>query len=449
MKNNNRFAQKAFTVLLTIALILPGCGGGGGGGGSRFPRLPALLPIHAKQAPIVFGRSGVQVGADVKPEANLPAVGEHADAAISYGHVRDGISAERVVEYLRELYYFPVSLMRRYQPIVRIHTSSDPLYTEYAIRAVQFINQHLPYDMRIQFASEPFDWPLWISENISVDNLPEGSILVHFTHRESWPQDENTPHGVLGLTDTRGHKSIVWVDPRETNLLRTTAHELLHAIGILGHTSLRSIMNVGRDRSSNPSGHVLFPLDQQALTAAHTLFDEEDNELDDYTVERMGAWTDISTHIRGDLDDVSFGAAYKNGLPQAWASGPSPTTHLSDNQALSGTVSWVGRLLGFTPQAQAVAGATDLTISLATLRGQIDFTGLEHWSVNATPGPVGSGQTWNDGDLGYSVIVRGNTFTQTGGDAGEVTGAFFGAVHEGMGGVVERSDMSAGFGGTR
>ena len=98
---------------------------------------------------------------------------------------------------------------------------------------------------------------------------------------------------------------------------------------------------------------------------------------------------------------------------------------------------------------ESLAGAADLTINLATLRGQIDFTGLEHWGVNATPGTVGSGTIWNDGDLSYSVIVRGNTFRQTGGDAGEVTGAFFGARHEGMGGVVERSDMSAGFGGTR
>ena len=91
----------------------------------------------------------------------------------------------------------------------------------------------------------------------------------------------------------------------------------------------------------------------------------------------------------------------------------------------------------------------DLTINLEALRGQIDFTGLEHWGVKAVPGQIGSGATWNDGDLRYSVVVRGNTFNQTGGDAGEVTGAFFGPAHEGMGGVVERSDMSAGFGGTR
>ena len=114
-----------------------------------------------------------------------------------------------------------------------------------------------------------------------------------------------------------------------------------------------------------------------------------------------------------------------------------------------GSASWAGRLLGFTSESESLAGATDLTINLSTLRGQIDFTGLEHWGVNAAPGPIGSGTMWNDGDLRYSVIVRGNTFIQSGGDAGEVTGAFFGEQHEGMGGVVERSDISAGFGGTR
>ena len=36
---------------------------------------------------------------------------------------------------------------------------------------------------------------------------------------------------------------------------------------------------------------------------------------------------------------------------------------------------------------------------------------------------------------------------QTGGDEGTVTGAFFGAVHEAMGGVLEREDLTAAFAG--
>ena len=76
--------------------------------------------------------------------------------------------------------------------------------------------------------------------------------------------------------------------------------------------------------------------------------------------------------------------------------------------------------------------------------GTADFTGLEQWAADAAPGAAGTGATWHDGDLSYAIAVRGNTFVQTGGDDGTVTGAFFGLAHEGMGGVLERDDLSAG-----
>ena len=81
--------------------------------------------------------------------------------------------------------------------------------------------------------------------------------------------------------------------------------------------------------------------------------------------------------------------------------------------------------------------------------GDIDFTVLEAWAPNMAPGGVGTGAMWGDGDLKYDIAVSGNAFVQTGGDAGSVTGAFFGSGHEGMGGVLERNDLAAGFGGTR
>ena len=194
--------------------------------------------------------------------------------------------------------------------------------------------------------------------------------------------------------------------------------------------------------------YVLEKIDIDALHAMFNRFYTGERRVD-YDPSSLGPWTDVSFHLRGDIEDVAFGASSRNGLLQPWASGPRPETNLADNQALSGSASWSGRLLGFTPNAESLAGAADLTINLATLRGRIDFTSLEHWGVNATPGPVGSGQMWNDGDLQYSVVVRGNSFVQTGGDAGEVTGMFFGTEHEAMGGVVERADMSAGFAGKR
>ena len=116
---------------------------------------------------------------------------------------------------------------------------------------------------------------------------------------------------------------------------------------------------------------------------------------------------------------------------------------------LSGSIGWSGRLLGLTPLAETVAGAADPTVELATLSGKVNFSQLEHWPVDAPAGATGSGATWRDGDLSYRIEVRGNSFDQTGGDAGEVTGAVFGPAHEGMGSVLVRDDLSAGFGGKR
>ena len=167
----------------------------------------------------------------------------------------------------------------------------------------------------------------------------------------------------------------------------------------------------------------------------------------------LGGWADTSLHVRGAIDveggEVAFGAALRNGLTRPWASGPAPHAALADNAELSGSVAWSGRLLGLTPQAEAVAGAAALSVDLATLAGTADFTGLEQWAADAAPGALGTGTMWHDGDLRYAIEVRGNTFVQTGGDAGTVTGAFFGPAHEGMGGVLERDDLSAGFGGKR
>ena len=225
------------------------------------------------------------------------------------------------------------------------------------------------------------------------------------------------------------------------------AHELLHALGFRGHPDpVRYHDSVTRSRVPRVfSERILGPVDADAILAIYSGY-----EPGETSVESLGPWSANSFHPRGDIEEsVAFGASSRNGLIQPWASGAGPDMDLADNQALSGTVSWSGRLLGFTSVSESLAGDTDLSINIATLRGQIDFTGLEHWGVNVSPGAIGSGRTWNDGDLRYNVIVRGNTFVQTGGDAGQVTGAFFGPRHEGMGGVLERHDLSAAFGGKR
>ena len=67
---------------ILVAFLLSGCGGGGG---SSFPRQPALMPAQALNAPVIYGRDGVQIGGDVRPSRNsLSPAGAHGGAAISY-----------------------------------------------------------------------------------------------------------------------------------------------------------------------------------------------------------------------------------------------------------------------------------------------------------------------------------------------------------------------------
>ena len=203
--------------------------------------------------------------------------------------------------------------------------------------------------------------------------------------------------------------------------------------------------------SEELSDHILHPLDREALLAVYGRLATATTP--DRIVGELGPWSDTSMHVRGELKigegKIAFGTALRNGLSQPWAVGPTPDTDVRGNTALSGNILWSGRLLGLTPHAETVAGAATLTVELPTLSGSLSLSGLEHWSTNTAPGTAGSGTTWRDGRLSYRIAVRGNTFVQTGGDAGLVTGAFFGPSHEGMGGVLVREDLSAGFGGKR
>ena len=71
------------------------------------------------------------------------------------------------------------------------------------------------------------------------------------------------------------------------------------------------------------------------------------------------------------------------------------------------------------------------------------------WAAGAALGAAGTGTTWLDGDLGYSIAVRGNTFRETGGDTGQLMGIFTGRQHEGAAGTLERTDLTAAFGASR
>ena len=405
----------------------------------------------------------LHVGSEVAPlRARLAGAGAHNEVSVSSGRVRDGVGAAAVLDYLDVMTTprGPNLGLRTFRtpPTVSVPVGTDERFKDYAVRAVQIVNAALPYDKRLRFRITPAPDPVTYSD------VPDGNIVIEFIPQAQWPYEALATaagHAVQTVTRSRSGsrtvKAHALIDieqlaSRPLATLYTVLHELLHAVGFTRHVDPARFPGtiLGSHQPRNFTRIRLGKSDGEALLAAHSRL--EPGALQQSISTALGPWTDTSFHLRGDLPitggGVSFGVAHRNGLSQPWASGPTPWVNLVNNQELSGSVRWAGRLLGFTPETEAVAGAADLTVNLKTLSGQIDFTDMEQWSVSS-PGAIGTGTRWGDGDLRYSVAVRGNTFVQTGGDAGEVTGAFFGPKHEGMGGVLERRDLSAGFGGKR
>ena len=444
--------------------------------------LPLQTPLQAGQAPIVLVGDTIHVGADVAPPADaLPQAALHGDAMVSHGSVQDGVGATELIAYLEAdstppetgeedgmpadiILEVPLLRFRADPPTIRVADGTPSELVDETVRVVQAINAALPEDWQLALSPDP----------APADALEaaDGEILVRFARQEDWQTDAVPPDGEdIGLAEPKhsieqtGDPAAplkieiaggrILVDHTRTSgieRLGVIAHEIIHVLG-RGHVDparFPETIMVGGG-SEELTEHILHPLDREALLAVYGRL-EPGTMPSDYATE-LGDWADTSLHVRGALDieggEISFGAALRNGLAQPWASGPSPHTTLANNAELSGSVNWSGRLIGLTPSAEAVAGAAALSVDLATLAGSADFTALEQWAADAAPGDLGTGTMWHDGDLSYTIEVRGNTFVQTGGDAGTVTGAFFGPAHQGMGGVLERDDLSAGFGGKR
>ena len=452
---------------------------------SSSPALPVQEPRHAAQAPILDLDGTVHVGAAAAPPIDaLPHAVSHGAAAVHHGELPNAVTRDTLVAYLHadslpyedtdaetgvEEHPFPDGVLLRFAadpPLVRVAEGTPPELVDEAVRVVQLLNIALPREWQIGFGEEP-------GPAGSADPGPL-EIIIAFAAQEDWPAEvqplesegddiglaepryaihaTGDPNRPFSLQITGGR---IWVDPTRTEgdeRLGVIAHEIIHVLG-RGHPDPSrfpdSIMVAGG--GDGPTEHILHPLDRAALFAVYSRVAPggTPNAIDI----DLGPWADTSTHLHGVLDlsegEVAFGAAYSNGLVQPWASGPAPDTVLAQSRRLAGTARWSGRLLGLTAATEAVAGAAVLAVRLDSLDGDLNITGLEYWPAGAAPGAGGTGSTWRDGDLGYLVEVRGNTFIQTGGDAGAVTGAFFGPAHEGMGGVIVREDLTAAFGGTR
>ena len=431
-----------------ILLALAACGGGGGGpetGGSMPPDtgsmppdggqdpivsepvpelvLPPAQAAGAQQAPVIQLGDELRVGAMPPPEQSDPAsVATHDGAAVRYGRLMDGVGATALTSYLSEDARLTRDNILRFAeaPVVRYVAGTTAAQIDEIVRAVQLLNANLPRDF--QLTVDPT--PVSAADDAAGDDhdtLARGQILVEYDRREDW---EIPYHGnPIGNSNTWSSGGAVLtarvcVDhTRHANAsgrMVTLVHELIRALDRQHADPARFPSTIMHVIGVGTQGYVMHQLDREALLAVYSVLEPGDTLSD--IAAGLGPWESRSLHVRGDLDDLAFGASLRNGLVRPWALGPRPGIDLADNQELMGSASWYGRLLGLTPSGATVAGAAGLAIDLASLDGDLDFTSLETWT--GTPGALGSGTMWGDGDLTYDIAVEGNVFARTGGTRG-------------------------------
>ena len=495
---------RAALAAMLSALMLAGCGGGGGGGGSavstsphpqegggptarlafplelterdtdqqtaclsgcfghyasNFETLPRQTPADAQDAP-VYSEFGQQiherlfVGVHQGDEhlGSLPSSGQRGSTQIRYGRLNDGVGVAPLTDYL-ESGLLSDGVVRRHAtpPILRVNGTVEPHFLDALVRSVQLVNAALPADWKITMLPVGADPS---SATIEVDFVPSLAYGAGITHY--YVDGANAGQPSLDRARIEIDSNVMDAAPTigERLIQQVLSHELVHALGVLDHLPTRfdTIMepdNPGPVQGIEQPLSILYPADREALRALYNRLESGDSPAAD-----LGPWSSTSLHIAGNGRYVNFGVAMRNGYAEAWAHGFHPGEYCCDfglarNAALSGTVTWNGALLGLTPEAAAVAGDATVSVNMSSMTGRADFTSLETWAANTAPGAAGTGTRWLDGDLGYTISVRGNTFRRTGGDAGTLTGIFTGRQHEGAAGTLERSDLTGAFGASR
>ena len=468
-----RAALARMAPALSAALLLAACTGGEGGAPSApapapgetaagpgaapvGPSFPQAAIMHLPDGRWALGRLPTDI-ANGRASPLAPA-GEWRRASLTAGGLADGAAAEEVAAYLREeaadffeggVTAFPGN------PVVGVSREASERQQRLVRRTVAVLNSALPYDRRLLIGEA-------LAPLKRLDAVPDGQIYVAFGPLDRF--EDAPPHtateaigagGADIYSDGTIRAGFAIVDDTYDGPVSHTfilLHELAHALGF-GHVSAatypESILNpeaTGDDRHHDDYAII----DRAALLAATRL--SPGASPGEITADSLGPWDETSFHLRAEMalpsGALAFGVRAYNGFGASWAAGESPATLLADNPALAGSATWNGALLGLTDRQRVVAGVARISVNLAALDGRADFTQLESWTARM-PGRPGSGTRWASGDLGYTIAIDGNSFFQTGGDDGTLSGIFVGAQHDGAAGTLERRDLSAAFGAMR
>lgn len=457
-------------VALAAATMLVACGGGVENTATTANLgVPGAPPPPPRQPP-----------PDQPPPPRQSPPDQPQSVTVSLQTVTDGETASRIATYLHSHasggpwegaggpYSHPPGMVRFASPPT-VHIAAGATRRERAITryVVALVNRALPYGQHLRIgpdvpAGRAHQWQQ------RLPYIPDGQIFVEW-HRKSAEGRASPAVAHQDAPEVYDDRQGRWEKKRlrasavemdsdyfdtrpEYEAVSVMVHELVHALGLQGHVPCGSYSDSNMCNAWFRLDGSLPAIDAAGLQVLYTRLGQ-DTEPEDLSITSLGPWSRQAVTLSGRLDAggaLTFGVRHANGITEPWTRGAEPNVAaLRDNRALSGSASWRGELVGFTPALRSVRGKAEIGVNLTTMNGTAAFTDLQSWAAGQLPGNIGSGTQWGDGDLHYSIAVGGNYLHSTGGDAGTVNGRFLGSHHEGVAGSVERADLTAAFGAQR
>lgn len=408
--------------LVGFIVLTTGCGGGNGGNGNVRPDEPP--PAE----PIVTSRTTVQ--------------GTTATDLVTYlkDHASGGPWGPEGDMWTRH----PQLPLWEGQPIVRVQVGTSDKRAQMVELAVDLLNDWLPLEHRMIMGS-PTTFRA-SAPNYRAD-VPAGELHVSFDAESPGGRSHYNESGDFRRTDDVPRMISNWVEingaqyerPGDHGLFGVIVHELYHALGMPGHVPLEDYPEtiLPDDGLRLPDEHTLMEIariDGEGLMTAYTLYDNGETS-DEINMESLGSWASTIPALTGTVRiegvNARFGAEYREQWTRVWDSGPMPTVPLTD--ALTGSATWIGAIIGFTDAGLEATGGADITVALETLTGTAAFTDI-----------MAGGIAWGP-DISTGIGVIDNYFAADGSEPRlDVQGQFRGTGHQAATGVLRWEDTATG-----
>lgn len=425
----------AWALGLSAAILLSACGGGGGGQSLSSMTPPPMVDVPPPQphTPPV-------------PDPQVPVEMNNLD----FGYSTDYIKAA-MQDYAGQTNL--VGQPNNWRPMVQppvirpaVGTSDEVLGA--LVLAVQAMNAWLPYDQHLRIGPlAPFTRdPTRVATGEIILNEAAGPLpdLSHDTL--GYATSAYTADGQYLRSGTIVLTSALQNRP-ESQVINVLLHEMLHTMGLYVHLDPQIFPDTIMTATVTDAVY-LPPFDGLTLLMGYTQL-RPNSSAAEIAATDLGPWAENTPSFVGSIEACAcvFGTDLIGGHAVSWIQGDPPGMAVED-LGLTGTTTWVGKMVGWTTGQEAVWSDMTLDVSLDSfngtyLDGQVEFDKISFYE---------SGTRWGAGELAYDIFVAGGSpyFTsRLDHPNGYVFGAFAGPNLEGTVGTLEHPELTGAFGGER